>query len=559
MTPIARFPLRYKRHALAAALAGALALASPASQAAAFTFSVNDSTVTTGSVGLATSFLDSSISTGTQTYNYAVAYFVPDYSAVYVIGQSLAPVDTVMVLYTGVFDPANPGSGLLVNNDDTSTGQHQTILGSGAPVSCGSNPNFCPQVTATLTAGQIYSILISTFSPGDSLGTPLNLEFYTNNDGEFYAASPVAPAASSVLSSASALNNGPAINGARVIDATPELRALFAGLNSDQQRSAAASQTLPLLAGGTSSATSNTLTVINRLVQSRQAVTSGQASGDAALKDQHFWLKPFGSWADQNSRNGVAGYSATTQGLALGADTAVSDNARLGVAFAYAQTNLDGDAAFATQDAQIDTFQLIGYGSYTLAPDTELSVQLDGGKNQNDGTRHINFAGTTAKSDYNSYSAHAGVGLSHTLRFNERLSVQPSVRADYTWIGEQGYHEKGADVLNLDVDSRDVEELIFSLDGTVNYNLTANTVLSATLGAGYDAINETASITSTYAGASAAAFTTRGLDPSPWLGRGGLGLSHTLANGTEVSLRYDAESRSDFLNQSASLKARWAF
>ena len=66
-------------------------------------------------------------------------------------------------------------------------------------------------------------------------------------------------------------------------------------------------------------------------------------------------------------------------------------------------------------------------------------------------------------------------------------------------------------------------------------------------------------IASTYAGAPGAAFKTTGMDLEPWLARAGLGLSHTLPSGTEVSLRYDAEVRSDFTNQGASLKARWAF
>jgi uncharacterized protein with beta-barrel porin domain len=84
-------------------------------------------------------------------------------------------------------------------------------------------------------------------------------------------------------------------------------------------------------------------------------------------------------------------------------------------------------------------------------------------------------------------------------------------------------------------------------------------VLSANLGAGYDVIDEDSSITSTYAGAPGAAFKTPGMDMEPWLARAGLGLTHTLANGTEVGLRYDAEARSDFTNQGASIKARWAF
>ena len=54
-------------------------------------------------------------------------------------------------------------------------------------------------------------------------------------------------------------------------------------------------------------------------------------------------------------------------------------------------------------------------------------------------------------------------------------------------------------------------------------------------------------------------FTTYGLDAEPWSARAGVGLTHTTANGTEITLRYDAEHREAFLNQTASLKARWAF
>lgn len=361
------------------------------------------------------------------------------------------------------------------------------------------------------------------------------------------------------------LGNIPAGPAARALDQafaqnpTGELASHFVGLSTEQQVSDAVTQSLPLLTGGINSATSSTLSGINRVIQARQGSNSGLSSGDEPVAQDNAWIKTFGSWADQNDRSGVSGFDADTQGLAIGVDGAFTEQTRLGVAFAYAKTNVDSDSRIAPQDAQIDTFQLIGYGSYALTPDTELNFQVDAGQNRNEGKRHMPFADATAKADYDSYSAHAGVGLGHTLRFSETVTFVPSVRADYTWIGDEAYHEKGAGALNLDVDSRDAEELIFSVDGKLNYNLGSSTVLSANLGAGYDAINEQTSISSAYAGSPTGVFTTRGLDPSPWLGRAGLGLSHTLDNGTEVSLRYDAESRSDYLNQGASIKARWAF
>ena len=370
---------------------------------------------------------------------------------------------------------------------------------------------------------------------------------------------------SSVLDSVINSGNSPARGAAGVLDEAigndpgGELAGYFVGLSSEQEVSDAVTQTLPTVAGNTSNAIGNTLSGINRVIQARQGDNSGLSSGDAPLSEKNLWIKTFGSWADQDEREGISGFDADTQGLAIGADAAVSDNTRLGLAFAYAQTNLDNDSNIAPQSADIDTFQLIGYGSYALAPDTELNFQLDGGQNRTDSKRNMPFADATAKADFDGYNVHAGVGIGHSMRLSEQLTFVPSARADYTWIESESYREKGAGALNLDVDSNDAEELLLSVDGKVEYSLSDATVVSANLGAGYDVIDEDSSITSTYAGASGAAFKTPGLDLEPWLARAGFGLSHTLASGTEVSLRYDAEARSDFTNQGASLKARWAF
>lgn len=370
--------------------------------------------------------------------------------------------------------------------------------------------------------------------------------------------------ATSVLDSVINTGNTPATDAAGVLDEAiandpnSELASRFVGLTSEQQVSDAVTQTLPTVAGNTSNSIGNTLDGINRVIQARQESNSGLSSGEV-LADDNLWIKAFGSWAKQDERSGISGYDADTQGLAIGADAAVGEHARLGVAFAYAQTNLDNDSNIAPQSADIDTYQLIGYGSYALAPDTELNFQIDGGQNRTESQRRMPFANSTAEADYDGYNFHAGVGIGHNLRLSEQLSFVPSARIDYTWIESDSYREKGAGALNLDVDSNDAEELLLSVDGKLNYALTEATLVSANLGAGYDAIDEDSSITSTYAGAPGAAFKTPGMDLEPWVARAGLGLTHTLAGGTEVSLRYDAEARSDFTNQGASFKARWAF
>ncbi|WP_082133624.1 autotransporter outer membrane beta-barrel domain-containing protein [Vogesella sp. EB] len=354
-------------------------------------------------------------------------------------------------------------------------------------------------------------------------------------------------------------SNNPALNAATIIDATPNLQALFNDLSTDQEISAAASQTLPLLTGGSMAAAGNALSGINKVIQARIESNRGLSAGDGFFGDKYVWVKPFGSWADQDDQQGVSGFKSTTTGVAFGVDSAVNDKLRLGTAMAYAKADVDSNSNVAKQSADVDVFQLVGYGSYSLGNNSEVNFQVDVGQNSNKGRRSIAFTNSTATSEYTSYTAHAGAGLGRTYQLSAATSITPSIRADYTWIKDKAYQESGAGLLNLNVGSRDSEEFVLGLDGKISHQLSDNTSLSANLGVGYDTMAKRSSITATFAGAPGAAFTTYGLDAEPWSARAGVGLTHTTANGTEITLRYDAEHREAFLNQTASLKARWAF
>ena len=104
-----------------------------------------------------------------------------------------------------------------------------------------------------------------------------------------------------------------------------------------------------------------------------------------------------------------------------------------------------------------------------------------------------------------------------------------------------------------------MDELILGVDGKIAHEISKGTTLTANLGLGYDALSKQARIDAEFAGAPGTRFTTNGLDPSPWMARGVLGVVSNTAGGVEISARYDAEYRQDFLNQTISAKVRWAF
>ncbi|RFC63282.1 autotransporter outer membrane beta-barrel domain-containing protein [Mesorhizobium denitrificans] len=360
-------------------------------------------------------------------------------------------------------------------------------------------------------------------------------------------------------SATTALHNSPAGAAAVVLDANPEVSSLFGALDSEVAYSSAATQSLPLLVGGSQAAASVILRGTDRVIRAHQDRNRSLSSGDVSFGDPEFWAKPFGSWADQDDRKGVSGYSARTGGLAVGADAAFSDTARAGIAFVYSNADVTGNSSVAPNSANVDAYQLIGYGNVALDPVSQLSYQLGLGMLRNDGLRGIPLADLSAQSAYDSLAATAAVNLSRAYKSSEQTTFTPSIGAEYTWIKDEAYTETGADALNLAVDGRNADSLVLAIEGEVAHEITPNTALKANVGVGYDVLQDQSSITSAFAGAPGAIFTTEGLDQNPWLVRGGFGLESEVRTGMEVSARYDVEYREDFLNQTASVNLRLAF
>lgn len=375
----------------------------------------------------------------------------------------------------------------------------------------------------------------------------------------FGLAAPPPPPPPPVLTSVINQGNTVALGAAGVLDAHANLVWLFAGLETEAEISNAVSQTLPLLIGGTAAATRDTLNSVNRIVQTRIESKRGMASGDDFFGDSNVWLKPFGSWGDQDARGGVAGYTTETYGMVGGVDGHVSSVVQLGGALAVAKVDIDGESSLASQSADVDIFEFIGYGSYSLNDRTNINFQAGFGHNSNEGRRQIDFIAAMASSDYDGQSAHLSFGVDRTYALGQQTTFVPTVSATYIRVDEEAYTETGADLLNLTVDGRTAEALILGTDAKLIYTLTDQASLFGDLGVGYDTINDQASISAAFAGAPNVFFITNGIDPSPWLVQGGVGALYKVKNNLEITGRYDAEYRSDYLNQTASVKLSWLF
>ena len=397
----------------------------------------------------------------------------------------------------------------------------------------------------TANSGTVYGLFFGSFT-GTTTFTNVGL---TDN---------MQPALT-LTSSAQDQHNTPGVNAARVLDANSVLQSRFSGLSTAQQQSAAVSQTLPVLTGAGGQAVQAASTAVNQAVSGRLHGQRGQASGDTYYTDKNVWLKPFGSRADQADTDGVTGYKADIFGLAGGVDGKLNSKLRLGAAFSYARSDVDSNAGNAPQSLKVDSYQLIGYGSYDLNERTALDFQADIGQNKNDSSRTLSFASNIATANYDSWTVHTGLNLSRSYALSENNSLIPSVRVDYTRIRANGYQESGAGSLDLNVGTQNTEALVFGVDGKLVSKLNDKLTLSTSLGVGYDAMGKQTAITSAYAGAPTAVFTTNGINPSPWLGRGALGLAYKTKSGLEITGRYDLEYRQSYLGQTVSLNLNLPF
>jgi len=71
--------------------------------------------------------------------------------------------------------------------------------------------------------------------------------------------------------------------------------------------------------------------------------------------------------------------------------------------------------------------------------------------------------------------------------------------------------------------------------------------------------NDDGTLAAEHTGTPGQSFVAPGIDHGPWLAKAGLGYTYSPSDGMNVSMRYNAGWRQDYVSQSLSLKAAWSF
>jgi len=170
------------------------------------------------------------------------------------------------------------------------------------------------------------------------------------------------------------------------------------------------------------------------------------------------WLpyaKGLGTWGDRDGADDIVGYNYNTYGIMGGVDKLVSEDTLLGFGIGGSKTKVDYDQQGTSAD--IDSMLLSLYGSY-FKDDWHVDLTLGYSHNSYDSQRGIHFDSIDreAKSDHQGNAYNIAMEFGNNFGGTSML-LEPVVGIGYTSVQQGSYTEKGADSLNLKVDSETME------------------------------------------------------------------------------------------------------
>ncbi|ARN75746.1 autotransporter domain-containing protein [Oceanicoccus sagamiensis] len=290
---------------------------------------------------------------------------------------------------------------------------------------------------------------------------------------------------------------------------------------------------------------------------------SGAMAGDP-MGINGFWMQAYDNETDQNTRDGIDGFDADTYGFALGFDSALGEQVNAGLAFSYADTDVEGKIK--SSEMSIDSYRLALYGSYN-ADSYYLDGQIAYAFNEYETDRQIDPSLTNSPlvasgdHDGDQYSLRFRAGYPYATE--NGWFITPKAELDYTYLSEDDYRETGAGNVGLEVTSDDVEVLILGIGVKFAYPIsTANEITwipEFSVDYLYDTIGDEVEIDSNFIGVSGGGFITRGANVEQEMYKASLRLRAFGQGAFSFSGGYDYIEKDEYDSHSIMATLRYDF
>ena len=170
-----------------------------------------------------------------------------------------------------------------------------------------------------------------------------------------------------------------------------------------------------------------------------------------------FWVTPYGDFIDQRTFNKLQGFDAKSGGVLAGYDKRICSHAYLGLSGGYSHSSLDWNSH--RGKGKISS----GYGgiyAFWFNHRCYFNFSAYGAYNDYSGRRNIDFS-TVHRTAKHCHDGAEGFGhIDGGIFFRnarKNIEIRQTLSLDYIFIHEEDFTEKGADSLNLHVNSQNYQ------------------------------------------------------------------------------------------------------
>lgn len=275
----------------------------------------------------------------------------------------------------------------------------------------------------------------------------------------------------------------------------------------------------------------------------------GMSSGDNPFTKVAVWVQGLFNKAKLDDTSKSKGFDSKTYGTALGVESKISDDVKMGVGYAYSKTDIDGFM----RDTDVKTHTAILYGEYKP---NNWYVNTIASYGWSDYDEKKNVAGVGVKADWDVESFALQMMTGYDMYFNG-FGVTPEAGLRYIHVKQDKYTDTAGQ--SVKSDDSDIVTGVLGAKIAKSYNLSNGMLLTPEFKAAmtYDISHDNSKSTVTLVNGSSYSVTGKPLNRFGV--ELGAGVTAELNDNVEVSLGYEGKFRKDYQDHTGLINAKYKF
>ena len=391
-------------------------------------------------------------------------------------------------------------------------------------------------------------------------------EFVDNGDGTFKVTS-VASAADTVADAGGSANNAgtaeawdsvsASISSPVAASVTEKLAQLSNSTDAAEQKAyvdaltAVAPEVAPMVQKTQTETANQVFGAVGTRLTGGSISTGGEgmASGDSIFKRGAMWVQGLFNKSKLDDTSKAKGFDADSSGIAFGAEKFVTDDTKVGIGYAYTNTDIDGFM----RSTDVDTHTAILYGEYKPSNWYVNGIATYG---WSDYEESKSVAGVGVKADYDVETFGLQAMTGYDMNVNG-LGITPEAGLRYVHIKQDAYKDSADQ--RVSANDSDILTGVIGAKVSKNFELSngMNIKPEVRVAATYDLFNDDVNSVVTLANGSAYAVDGEALDRFGM--EFGAGLTAEVNDNVELSLGYEGKFRECYQDHSGLINAKYKF